>query len=323
LIKKVTPSKVINYSLSILVCIILTWFVYKQVKGRAHLADALALLPTAVSKNNIVLIISILLLMLINWGIEAYKWQQLLKPLQYIAYKRSLRSVFTGICISMFTPNRVGEYIGRIIYLKDVNKIKGITANIVGSLAQFIAACSFGIIGCLYHFNNKAIHVFTPWVAIVSIIALVLLVLGYSRLGLILHFVYKYKALQRIYKYINFVHFYSKKQLLQLIILSMLRYIVFALQYYLILILLGIVIPLPAAMLSIFLIYWLMAIVPTVAITEIPIRTELSYQVLQLYSNNMVGIMSASVLLWLINLILPALLGALLLIGAKWWHKLD
>ena len=64
-----------------------------------------------------------------------------------------------------------------------------------------------------------------------------------------------------------------------------------------------------------------MAIIPTIALAEIPVRTEMSYRILQVFTSNALGVMSASIFLWLINLIIPALIGGIVLIGAKFSNK--
>jgi hypothetical protein len=96
-----------------------------------------------------------------------------------------------------------------------------------------------------------------------------------------------------------------------------LRYLVFAFQYYLLLQLFFVNISFLNAMPTVFLIFWCMAILPSITIAEAPIRSEMSIYFLKVFSTNLLGIMSASIFLWLINLILPALLGALFTFGIR------
>jgi hypothetical protein len=92
-------------------------------------------------------------------------------------------------------------------------------------------------------------------------------------------------------------------------------------QYYILLHSFLIHIHILPALLSVFLIFWLMAIIPTIALAEIPVRTEMSYRILQVFTSNALGVMSASIFLWLINLIIPALIGGIVLIGTKFSNK--
>jgi hypothetical protein len=68
---------------------------------------------------------------------------------------------------------------------------------------------------------------------------------------------------------------------------------------------------------TVWLIFWAMAIVPTIAIAEIGIRGETALFFLAPLSTNHFGIVSSTLLLWLINLIIPALIGCLFVFKMK------
>jgi hypothetical protein len=52
-------------------------------------------------------------------------------------------------------------------------------------------------------------------------------------------------------------------------------------------------------------------------LTELGLRGEASIQIMQLFSSNTIGIFAASLGIWLVNLIIPALAGSLLILGVK------
>lgn len=68
-------------------------------------------------------------------------------------------------------------------------------------------------------------------------------------------------------------------------------------------------------LLSIF--YLIMTMVPTIGFTELPVRAVASVVLLKLYSDNILGIQAATFGIWLINLVIPALAGSLLILGIK------
>jgi uncharacterized membrane protein YbhN (UPF0104 family) len=316
-----STKNIVNYSISIIAFVWITTMIVKQINHQEKLHEAFQLLVNQWTIQRKIYIAVVLALMLCNWAIEAIKWQKLLQPIQHISFGRSIRSVLTGISVSLLTPNRIGEYAGRIIYLQDDNKLKGVTANIVSSFAQFIAASIFGIAGCIYHIIYYNTQWYLPYILIGSILVLIVLCVLYFRLDKLVNWLDKFTLLHKINSTMQVVKSYQQPLLLQIIVLSACRYVVFALQYYFLLRTFYIAIPLMPAMLSVFLVFWLMAIIPTIALAEIPVRTEVSYRILQVFSSNTVGIMSASVLLWLINLMIPALIGGAVLIGAKFSNK--
>jgi uncharacterized membrane protein YbhN (UPF0104 family) len=321
MLQKPRVKNIINYTISIVAFVWMTILIVKQIKHQDKLQEALAFLMNSWTLQRKIYLSIVVVLMLLNWSIEAIKWKKLLQHIQQISFGRSLRSVFTGISVSLLTPNRIGEYAGRIIYLTDDNKLKGITANIVSSFAQFIAASVFGIAGCIFHLVCYQSDWYLPYILVGSIAVLIVLCTLYFKLDDVVNWLNKFTIMHKINNTMQIVKSYNRLLLLQLIALSALRYTVFAMQYYFLLQAFGIPIALIPALLSVFLIFWMMAIIPTIALAEIPVRTEISYRILQVFSTNTIGIMSASVLLWLINLMIPAIIGAVVLIGAKFSIK--
>jgi hypothetical protein len=88
--------------------------------------------------------------MFVNWGLEAKKWQLLVSGVQNISFFRAFRAIFTGQAIALNTFNGVGEYVGRVVYLKDGNRLRAVALSIVGSLSQIIVTMVLGIIGLIY-----------------------------------------------------------------------------------------------------------------------------------------------------------------------------
>lgn len=60
-----------------------------------------------------------------------------------------------------------------------------------------------------------------------------------------------------------------------------------------------------------------MAVAPTIGITELPTRAIIGVEILQLYSSNIIGIQVAFFAIFIINLVIPAIAGSLLIIGVK------
>ena len=55
-----------------------------------------------------------LVLVFFNWGFEAIKWKYMIKKIEYITFSVALKSVFAGVSTGIFTPNRVGEFAGKV-----------------------------------------------------------------------------------------------------------------------------------------------------------------------------------------------------------------
>ena len=64
-------------------------------------------------------------------------------------------------------------------------------------------------------------------------------------------------------------------------------------------------------------IFLVLAIIPTFAIAELGIRGKVSLKLLELFSTNSLGITVATASIWLINLVVPAVAGSLLIVSVK------
>src|SRR5688500_12741182 len=56
---------------------------------------------------------AVILLMPVNWLLETWKWHSYLSVHARVNFARAFKAVTGGIPLSLFTPNRIGEYGGR------------------------------------------------------------------------------------------------------------------------------------------------------------------------------------------------------------------
>lgn len=295
----------------------MAYSLYNQIQRQQNLKSTLYDLYTEWNVQKILLLAAVILLMIVNWTIEAGKWRLLLKGTEEFSLLKSLQSVLTGVAVSVITPNRIGEYMGRILYLKNVHKIQGVTVTIIGSFAQLIVTGFLGLIGLVYYIIFIK---YTTWlnVLLISSVALCIgLTYFYFHLYKIIEWTKSIPFLKKISVYLEIVRRFDQKQLLYILLLSFIRYAVYTLQFLLLLQLMMVYAPFFDLLFTIWLIFWAMAIVPTIAIAEIGVRGETALYFLLPLSANQLGIVSSSLMLWLINLIIPALIGCLFVYKMK------
>ena len=80
-------------------------------------------------------ILFVVFLMFVNWLFEAIKWKYMIAKIENISILRSLQAVFSGITVSTFTPNRIGEYGGRVFCLEKGYRIKAVFITILCSMS--------------------------------------------------------------------------------------------------------------------------------------------------------------------------------------------
>ncbi len=72
-------------------CIWLTFAIYQQVQNQQNLPAAWAHMKEMVLERGWLLLILVMVMMFANWGLEARKWQLLVKPLEEVPLHEGLR----------------------------------------------------------------------------------------------------------------------------------------------------------------------------------------------------------------------------------------
>ncbi|MEJ7609613.1 MAG: lysylphosphatidylglycerol synthase domain-containing protein [Ferruginibacter sp.] len=311
-----------NRFLGPLIFLILSWSLYKQLVNQPDLGNRWEQIKQGLSTPGFV---CVCLLMLLNWGLEARKWQLLIAPLEKLSFANSFKSVLAGCSITMLTPNRVGEYGGRILYVKEEHRLDAIPLTILGSISQLFVTLVMGTAGLLFlkfsGAGEKLFVILPSYTAdiflAISISGAVFLMLVYLRVSLLVNLLTRIPVLKKFTAHIILLNAFSRKQLLRILFLSFLRYMVFILQYVLLLEVMQVEISFFTCLMLLTVFYLVMAMAPTIGFTELPLRVAAGLGILQLYSNNSVGIQAASLGIWIINLAVPAITGSLLILGLK------
>ena len=85
----------------------------------------------------------------VNWGLETEKWRRLLRPELVLSFRRARAGIFTGISVSLFTPNRIGEYGGRLLLIPAAKSWLGLAATLIGNMAQWVVLLLGGLWGAV------------------------------------------------------------------------------------------------------------------------------------------------------------------------------
>lgn len=302
----------------------LFYSLYQQVKAQPDIDSSIALIKAMPFGDNAWKFWLVILFVFVNWGLEARKWQLLMKALQPISFITAFKAVLCGVTFSLNTPNRMGEYGGRILFVKEGNRIKAITLSIAGGMAQLIVTMLMGCLGLTYLLftmdaadSLMGISVF--WVRIFlygSIFGTIVFGFFFFRLGWLIRLLEKLPYADRFSKYINVLETFDAKILLRLLSISFFRYIVFVLQYIFMLQLLQVEQNVWTGLWIITVMFWILAIIPSFAIADLGIRGSVA-KTLFSYSINTIGILTATFGIWFVNLFIPALIGSLLILSIK------
>lgn len=258
------------------------------------------------------------LLMPVNWAIEARKWYILVHREQPFTFKRAFQSVLSGISLSLTTPNRIGEFGGRILHLDPATRLKGVALTLYSSIAQLLITLLIGL-PVLYFLSSDILegyHVEQEtekwfWICyILTVLATLALGFFYFRFDRLIACTSRIPFLQKYFPVGDTSLTLPFQLRFSVLGYSMLRYLVFTAQYVLLWQALGADIGIIEGVMGIALVFFLMSIVPTIALVELGMRGKLAIGVMALFSINHVAILTGTVVIWLLNLILPALVGS-------------
>lgn len=335
---KTKLRKTYNIIIRLAVVIFTVAFLYDQLFYRKDISSELNIFSD-ISKEfsfNMLLIITLLLLPL-NILLASIKWKYLIKKLEPISLINSIKGVLAGISVSLIMPNRTGDYLGRIFILKKANRLQAVLSTILGSLAQFLTTLIFGLIALIFYYpeyinihDGISIWLYVGFISIVLIVLVIMIFiyLNFSFFSIIIGRI-SGKYYKKIEKYTQVFSWYDQRELLNVLLLSILRYFVFSFQFFLLLKFFGISTNYVVAMMLIAVIYFLMTIIPTIALTEIGVRGSVSlfvfrhhFEKLGLWNSEItIGAVSASSVLWFINLIIPAIIGIIFVFSLRFFRK--
>ena len=255
-------------------------------------------------------------LMFVNLLLESSKWYLLTNFVEPVTYLRALSSFLAGMAFSIVTPNRVGDYPARIFYLGRNNTFRYVNVSILGVMSQLSAIFIFGLAGLIYY--N---FVFPDLVAKVAlglcIAANICLAIIYWRFENWFPAWGDIKWLRRFVIYGRLLNRVTAKRQVIVLVLSIMRFGVFTAQYLFLLRWMNVDVPLAEGFIMCALFFWTLAVVPSVALTELGVRGSVSLYLFHNFSANSVGILSATTGIWLLNLILPSILGSILIVRLR------
>ena len=321
---------ILNYIIGPLLFIVLVFIIYSKIKNQADLNEKLLIVKSIFTKQNIPQLIFLFVLLCANWGIESRKWQLLMRPVEHVGFLTSVKAVLSGLALSLFLPNGFGEYPARALYMQEGNKLRSVALNIAGSMAQLIITLIAGILSLVYLRNYswqtkpQMQGLSVLWLdGIISMIVLgtALLIIIYFRLSWLTQLVVKIPFVYKYRIFIQSLETFKWKELTRILNLSFLRFIVFVVQYILVLQLLHVKIDLADAMCTTCVLFLVLAILPTIPFADVGIRSEAGTQLFGLLTPDVFGIVATTSLIWFINLIIPSIAGSLFLLNVKIFRK--
>lgn len=312
----------IKASLSILLLLFISNFIVKK-----HDWLALANHFDQLNLQHFIYLVIILLLVPVNWIIESLKWKKLIQKLEKVSLNQAFKATLTGLAISLITPNRTGEYFGRIIHLQSANRIQAALVTVLNNFSQLIVTLVIGTVSVViltfrFELIYPAYNFLKVPLMFMSLLSIFLALFFYYSSGKLRFLFSGKKKWGRLFIYYTEVlDKFSTKDLNLAILLSLVRYSMFTAQWYFAFLLFDVSITLSEAIILIPSCFFVMTIIPTVALAEIGIRESVAIAIIGIVNSNYASITASTMVIWILNLAIPALLGSLFILRAKIFGK--
>lgn len=252
----------------------------------------------------------------VNWGIECYKWKLITKQVEHISYKTAIKSVFTGITLGNIAPGRAMEFIAKIYFFKPENKPSVTILHFINGMFQMLVTVCVGVCAIAYKFKSSDQSSILVYVIIFGGLTLAI----FFCLAIFnISFIQKKLKVIKWFKIKESTHplFFSKKLIAQLLSLSVFRYAVFTFQFYFIYTALSEPLPFLQVLGGIAGYFMLTSVIPMISVIEPAIRAAIALFVFNNTEDNSVSVILSSTLLWLINVIVPSLIGYAIILKEK------
>ncbi|RYE17164.1 MAG: hypothetical protein EOP42_32730, partial [Sphingobacteriaceae bacterium] len=263
--------KTLSYLLKAGILLLTIWFVYRHISNNKNLTQFLNSINQIGKTQVYIALFSVTVLMLLNWLLEAIKWQYLTRLLEKMRLWKAIEAVFCGLTMAIITPNRIGEYGGRILYLPPRKRVHGIFAMAVGSFGQNTVTNVVGTLSLLYfiytyqHLNQWI----TVGITLLGTVFITVFLLFYFRIRWLVFLLDKIKFLKKYHRFFGIMAKYSFPQLVLVMLLSLARFVVFSSQYY---ILIHILLPdlhFVPIMLMVFNLFFIQSAIPSLDLLDI------------------------------------------------------
>ena len=251
---------------------------------------------------------AVILLMPVNWFLETWKWHTYLSIHAKVSFGRSFKAVTSGIALSLFTPNRIGEYGGRILFMPYAIRWPVVFSTLMGSMSQNLVAFSAGIISFALLFKGL---LFLKIAGFAAVFIAALFYFNMHFAGSVVCRLKVHSFFKKLSNQLSHLKDYSKGILVRTLLLASIRYGIYTLQFVLLLIAFEPGVPVLNLFLGVSCLYFFHTVMPMPPVADVLARTNIALILWSGTGMSELSISLASFIVWMINLLIPAVLGSL------------
>lgn len=292
--------------------------VYRMLKEKGESIEEVALYFSQIPLSLNLWIV--LLLIPVNWAFEAWKWQRLATKVEKISFLRAYQGVLAGLALANFTPMMIGDYAGKILMLKTPKRTASIGAILLGNGMQLYVSLLFGATSYLYFLWATRPTPFVLHSSIVSGLFILLLIgvwIAFNLQKLNLSDTSN-KFLRYISQYLVVLKTYTLAELKDILLIAIGRYLIFTIQFLLILQLFQIDLPILALLAGTGIIFLTKTLGAAFNfLGDLSMRAITAVYYFGYFGVKLSLITTATFTIWLINVLVPVIIGSLFILTLR------
>ncbi len=296
---------------------LLSWAIYQRLGQQEHLSGIWGQFLVAVRSPDWGWLLLCLAFMPVNWSLEALKWQIFTNG--QVGFRTALKATLAGVTFAIFTPNRIGDYGGRILLVDAQQNWNTAVATLAGNFCQFMVMATGGLLGLSY-FGNRFLTEEFPGLSNLIPATFVLMILLWlvpatlpwwskymnklNGISFLRGFVKSFQGLQKV----------PLTEIARAMALALVRYTVFCFQYFFILQFYGINLSVGTAISGVATIFLIQAGIPLPPVAALLARGQIAILIWSPFETNAISILAATFTLFIINLLIPSFVGLIYII---------
>lgn len=289
------------------------FFIYHRLKNSYEIPSIVWQKQLSSDSTTVFIVVVLgLLASLLNWGLEAKKWQLLINSRYVLNYKTAWKQTYGAFTASIMTPQRVGEYGAKALYYPKETRKTILWLTFLGNSAQLLITLIVGLVGLVGLVLLFELEINTLNAILIGVSLLFLGILGYllREQELLIQGL----SIKNVLKKINDLR---SVLIAKVLVLSFIRYIIFASLFYLTFGILGEWIDPLEALVLLGAYYLLISVTPSLFLLDIIVKGGIGIWLFSLYGIPESKILAAILFNWLLNFVFTAIIGSYYVIKFK------
>lgn len=309
-----TIHKILNIVKLILVAVTFGFLYYKLVHAY-HLNQLLKTFDFQLHQGEWIVLLSALLLAVLNIMLESSKWKLLVNRFEPVTFKHAVHAVCSGMTLSIITPNQIGDFAGRILFIRKMGKLNGAFVTVIGHTAQMMITIGFGLMSYIWFVGEQQIipaaHLTYYYIAL--LILAVVSIYAYLNLQRLQPWIQK----SRFRQHLEVFYGYSRGELLEVLIMAFLRWAVIIIQYVLLVRFFDVDVSTQQVFACVNATLLVQTIVPSFILLDLGIRGASALWFFGTFTDQPDAVLLMTYSIWVINILFPGMLGLFYLLRWK------